>query len=505
MANTHPAISQLPSLQEITQWEEPILFDELETPAIPAGLLPGYLGDFAQALALASETPEALSVMVVLGVISACVAKRFVVSPKAGWQEPVNIYTLIVLPPANNKSWVLKHCTQPLIDWELAQAEQFANEIKRQRSERKNQERVIEALRTQMAKEKDSVTQQQLMQDIVEKESQLLEPMALPALFANDATPESLAQHTAEQQGRFAIFSDEGGILETLAGLYSNGSANIDILLKGIDGGDVRVRRKDRSFNLNPFLTLVLTVQPAILQNLSDKRAYLGNGALERFLYVLPKSKLGYRTHDKPPVPQHITLTYAKNIQGLLNCYAAPDKANTFKQPTVLTLSPEAYQDWKQFQATIEVQLRPNGKLAFCQGWGGKIAGFALRLAGLMHIATEAVENTTISEDIMERTLALANVLVEHAIAAYSAMGQDQKIDDAKAIFDWLIAQPKPSFTRTEIRYAMRHKPVGKSDRLLKALALLMERNIINCYRIDTAKPTTIYELHPQLLTQNST
>jgi replicative DNA helicase len=88
---------------------QPIPFDEIETPDIPASLLPDVFGEFAKALAQATETPEALSVMTVLGVLSTCLAKRFCVSPKEGWQEPVNIYTLIALPPANHKSFDAKH------------------------------------------------------------------------------------------------------------------------------------------------------------------------------------------------------------------------------------------------------------------------------------------------------------------------------------------------------------------------------------------------------------
>jgi hypothetical protein len=135
-------------------------------------------------------------------------------------------------------------------------------DINRQRSERKTQEKIIEGLRIKVAKARDSIEQQHLISEITQKEADLIEIPVLPLLFTNDATPESLTTLVNEQGGRLAIFSDEGGILETLAGLYSNGAANIDILLKGIDGGEVRVRRKDRSITLNPYLTIVLAVQP---------------------------------------------------------------------------------------------------------------------------------------------------------------------------------------------------------------------------------------------------
>jgi hypothetical protein len=392
--------------------------------------LPGILGEFARAVARATETPEALSVMTILGVISTIFTQRFTVSPKDGWYEPVNIYTLIALPPANHKSLVLNCCTKPLVDWEKEQALQQGWEIKRQRSERKTQEKIIETLRAKAAKTTELLEQQQLISEVTQKEVTLAEIPALPVLFTNDATPESLTSLVSEQGGRFAIFSDEGGILETLAGLYSHGDANVDILLKGIDGGEVRVNRKDRSLALNPYLTIVLTVQPTIIQNMGEKRAYLGNGALERFLYVLPRSRLGYRTHDKPPISQTMLTAYHAKITSLLNQFFLRDNDKP-QHPQILTLSTEAYSLWRDFQTTIEVQLRPDGKLASCQGWGGKICGFALRIASLLHAAEYGVNSLTITETTMRNALTIAESLVEHAIAAFGLMGIDQTTEDA--------------------------------------------------------------------------
>ena len=102
-----------------------------------------------------------------------------------------------------------------------------------------------------------------------------------------------------------------------MAGLYSHGKANIDILLKGIDGGYVRIRRKEKSFNLNPLLTVILALQPSVIQQLGNRRAYQGNGALERFLYVIPPSKLGFRTHNKRSVSTRIEQSYHAHINKI--------------------------------------------------------------------------------------------------------------------------------------------------------------------------------------------
>ncbi len=490
---------ELPSLEHHDAWEAPILFDELETPDISAKLLPGIFGDYAAALANATETPEALSVMTILGVISTTISKHFFVSPKEGWNEPVNIYTLIALPPANNKSQVLKCCTKPLIEWEAEQALRLEPDIKRQRSERKTQEKIIEGLRIKASKSKGPIEQREICQEITEKEGNLIEIPTLPLLFTNDATPEALATLVHEQNGRLAIFSDEGGILETLAGLYSNGSANIDILLKGIDGGDVRVRRKDRSFTINPYLTIVLTVQPAIIHSISEKRTYTGNGSLERFLYVLPKSKLGFRTHSTTPLSTMLQSAYHTKIKQLLDSYSQYHNQEPTKSHT-LSLQPPAASLWRDFQATIERHLRPESKFAPCLGWAGKISGFALRLAGLLHIAEFDLQHSAIRESTMANALSIAFSLTEHALEAFNLMGLDQSTNDAKSIYQWINTHIKNSFTQSDIVLAMRNKKLGKPERLSKALLILQTRNIISSpVKLPTRKPTTLYYVNPLL------
>jgi hypothetical protein len=504
MSTNYSAVIEFPPFENKETWDAPILFDEFETPDIPANLLPGILGEFAAALAHSTETPEALSVMTVLGVISTAITKQFVVSPKEGWLEPINIYTLIALPPANNKSLVLNCCTKPLIEWEKEQALLMESDIKRQRSERKTQEKIIEGLRFKASKTNDLTEQRHLSNEITQKETNLMEVSSLPLLFTNDVTPESLTTLVYEQNGRLAIFSDEGGILETLSGLYSNGVANIDILLKGIDGGEVRVRRKDRSLTLNPYLTIVLTVQPTVIQNIGGKRTYLGNGSLERFLYVFPKSKLGYRTHNNAPLSTALKNAYNAKIKNLLDNFFQFEK-NKSNQCHVITLTPVAIQSWRNFQAAIEKQLRPDGKFSSCQGWAGKICGFALRIAGLLHVAEQGLQNLMITDTTIKNALDISTRLTEHAIAAFSLMGIDQPTEDAKSVFQWLKARNVPSFTKSEIVLAMRNKKIGKPDRLLKALLKLKERNIISApVKLPTRKPTTLYYVNPSLLNENS-
>jgi hypothetical protein len=61
----------------------------------------------------------------------------------------------------------------------------------------------------------------------------------------DDVTAEALTSFLAEQGGRAAVISTEGGIFDIIAGRYSK-SPNMDIYLKGHSGDEVRVDRKGR-------------------------------------------------------------------------------------------------------------------------------------------------------------------------------------------------------------------------------------------------------------------
>lgn len=499
------AVIELPNWEQPTAWNEPILFESLETPDIPTHWLPGVLGEFAEALAQTSETAPALSVMTILGVLSTALAGACAVSPKPGWVEPINIYTLIALPPANHKSLVVRACAQPLWLWEKEQKKQREQEVKRQRAARKTEERILENLRMKAAKTEDMEEQRRLFEAIIQQEMALTEVSALPVLLTNDATPESLTHLVAEQGGRLAIFSDEGGILDTLAGLYSHGSANIDILLKGIDGGEVRVHRKDRSTMLNPYLTVVLTVQPVVLQNMAEKRTYLGKGVLERFLYVLPKSRLGYRTHDTPPLSPHLQAVYDQTIISLLNARQSFSALEP-ESMQIFSLSAEALAAWRQFQLQLESELRPEGLLGSYPGWGGKLAGFTLRLAGLLHVAEHGLHfqnhgDHSISVATMQNALRLADALRLHALTVFQWMNRETACEDAQVIWQWIQRQQQESFTQAEIRFALRNKKQGQSPRLMKALNILQERHLISPpVKLSTRKPTTLYRINPLAL-----
>jgi putative DNA primase/helicase len=488
-----------------TDWDTPILFDQIKTPDIPATLLPGVFGVFAKALADTAEIPEAMAVMTTLGAISAAVATRFEVAPLSGWAEPVNIYAMVVLPPANNKSLVIRNCMQPIDRWEFNKRLGLEPAICDARSERKNQESQIQSKRGKAAKETDLIKQRQLFSEVKALEANLTVVPVPPQIYLNDVTAESLATAVCEQSGRIALISDEGGIMETMGGLYSSGHANYDILLKGIDGGRVRLKRKERDLDINPILTIVLVVQPQILRNMSDRKALQGRGLVERFLFVLPQSHLGYRTLKGDPIPKHIARSYQDALQNLLDLQ--PQADDGIEQPRRLVLTEDALAAWQLFRHEVEAMLRPDGKLSSCPGWGGKIVGFSLRLAALMHVAGYGVSELKISLDTMQNAIAMARLLIEHALAAFGQMQDDQATEDAKAVLAWIRHTGGAQFRRSDCLRKF-HGRFTSKKRLDAALSVLTDRSIIGPPRIETTttgkRGTVFHGINPQLVDQKN-
>lgn len=482
-------------------WDAPVLFDEVSAPEIPSSCLPSPYRDFVAALAKAAEVSETLIVMTVLGIISACCGKRFVVSPLNGWMEPCNLYILATLPPANNKSLVLSSCTAPIDRWEAEQQQVMEPLIREARSLRRNQESLIASLRAKAAREQDTVKRTQMFADVTKMELDLVDIPVPPQIYLNDVTPETLTTAVCEQGGRIALISDEGGIMETMSGLYSKGQANYDILLKGIDGGRVRLKRKDRDLDINPFLTMLLVIQPQILRNMADRKAFQGRGLLERFLYVLPKSRLGYRCLSAEPVTRETLAAYATAVRRLLQI--EPVIEREIEYPRILTLAADARAAWQGFRHEIEAQLRPDGKLCRCLGWGGKIVGFSLRIAGLLNVAEHGTAQSQISLATMNNALTIARALSDHALAAFGVMSEDEAADDAQTILQWILREGHSRFRRTDCLRKF-HGRFTSKKRFDQALACLADRNIISQMRQETTtvgkRATLYYEVNPQLL-----
>ena len=374
---------------------------------LQADLFPGFLGDMIAAVSQATETPVELAGLLGLGIVAACVARKVTVSPEQGYEEPLNIYAAVGMESGNRKSAVLQAMEQPFVEWESREGERLQPERTRLLSERKTAEAQIEVLRKKAAR---TPGDRGLVSQIAELEGALPEIPALPRLWVQDVTPEKLAAMMAEQGERIALLSDEGGIFDLLAGLYSKGIPNLDLFLQAHSGTSVRVDRGSRPpvVMQHPALTVAISPQPEVLQKLSARPGFRARGLLARFLYGLPASPLGSRLLLSNPVPPEVAEAYRAGIERLLALRSPAQGTDGQLNTWQLRFSPEAYANWKDFQRSVELLMREGGKLCHLKDWASKLPGAGARIAGVMHcVCISPEESGIISTAVTEQALNL--------------------------------------------------------------------------------------------------
>ncbi len=483
-------------------WQDPVLFGEIETPSIGCELLPPVLGEFAKELSRHTQTPEAMAVMLVLAVAATCIQKRFVVSPYGDdYTEPLPLWCVVAMPPASRKTAVLSAIREPLVTWEREQAETNKGAIFENQTKREVLAKRIEKTRKLAVDAEGPGERDRLISECSSLESEMPEEMKEPRLWTSDITPEKLQSLLVEHGERMAVLADEGGIFEVMSGLYSDGNVNIDVFLQAHAGGSVRVDRGSRQAHLDkPALTFGLAVQPSIIADLSQgsKRKFRGNGALARFLYCIPESNIGSRRIGKSePIKPAAKIAYNACLYKLL--FIEPLIVNKKEQPRVLVLDEHAASEFVAFAEMIESKQGERGEFELIQDWTGKLPGAALRIAGICHVVEHGGVNLNINKQTMTRALDLCALLIGHAQAAFEMMGCDPSVSDAKYVLRWLMDNRERSCKQNDIHRLPRFKN-GKVDRVIKAVDVLHERHILSKRdELSTKKPTLIYHVNPAI------
>ena len=101
-----------------TPWPALRLPGPPEPERLPLDVLPPALAGHVESVSAALQVPHELPELLALACVSAAVAGRVEVEPRAGWREPVGIYTATILPPAARKSPTFAAMTAPGREWE---------------------------------------------------------------------------------------------------------------------------------------------------------------------------------------------------------------------------------------------------------------------------------------------------------------------------------------------------------------------------------------------------
>lgn len=484
-------------------WSDPIPLDTRPPlPAFPVEALPGWLADFVAALAEETQTPADLAGSLALSVLATAAGGRCVVRVRGRWVEPVNLYVVVALPPANRKSAVFSAMTAPLYAAEKQLATEAASRIVEAevtaRMAREAADKAAAKASSCGGPERDALIAEAI--DLAQDAEAMAVPPK-PRMLADDATPELVASLLSEQNGRLSVMSAEGGIFDIIAGRYS-GTPNMEVFLKGHAGDRLRIDRRTREeFVESPALTMGLAVQPTVLEDIGKHRGFDGRGLLARFLYSLPTSLVGDREITPDPVPDHIAAKYEANITTLtLSLF-------DLTEPAVLQLTHGAEASLLAYAKRIEPQLRAKGgKLGHISKWAGKLVGTAARIAGLLHLACHLKDGygKPIDDASMEAAIKVAEYFAGHALAVFDLMGADATHSRARALLDKLIAGGWSTVGRRELFGKLTRSEFPTVDALEPAVTLLEEHGYLRIHTPPrTGKrgrpPAPRYQLHPQL------
>lgn len=432
-------------------WPALVPFGEENLPKLDADTLPAWLRDFAVALAAQTETPLELTAAMTLATASAAVARRAKVIVREGYCEPCNVWLLAALPSGTRKSAVQKDAVAPLKTWEHEKEQALAADIAEAESLRDVADARAKEVRKQAAQAESSEEADRLAREAAQIEMDAPTVPSPPRLWTSDCTPEQLGVRLAQNSERLAWLSAEGGVFDILAGRYTGGAANLDLILKTHSGDPERVERISRApINLRePLLTMALAPQPDVLRGLADRPHFRGRGLLARFLYFLPPSPLGRRTGRGQPIPPAVAAAYERGIRALLDWPEATEPAGEAAVHE-LRLRDKAMAVFDEFFRTIESALADGAALAEATDWGGKAPGAAARVAGVFHAIEHAgaqPERHFISEQTMQRACAFVSVSMAHTLAVFGLMAADDATAKAQRLLQWIQRRGYAAFS----------------------------------------------------------
>lgn len=479
--------------------------DASRLPPFPVDSLPPSLRYMAKAAAENLQVSVDMTAVAGLAVSSLCVQGKLIINPKPGWIEQLNLYAAVIARPSDRKTPALSVMTRPLHAFEREENERRAPMVEQYRTKKAILEKRITGLKELAGKptkkgeavDLDDITELQYQLSDLEREA--VKPLRL---LADDTTPEALVSLMSANDGRMGIVSDEGGIFDIIAGRYSSGKVNMDVFLKAYTGGYLRIDRMGRPPEVieHPSLTMLLMVQPVVLEAIMGNQDFAGRGFLARPLYALPVSTVGHRAYDTPPIPQEIEAGYSDLMESLLSI-------TELGEARIIRVSPEAHQEAKRFFEELEPRLADDlGDLDDLEGWAGKYHGQVMRIAGIIHCCIHggnAAENL-VSLNTMQQAETIGGYFLEHARAAFQLMGlsDSKEVKDAKYILKRIHASGLYDTTKRRL-FQQCDGRMHSMEEMEPGLKVLVDRGYIRIDKIKTGgRPTERIIFNPEAKVQ---
>lgn len=463
----------------------------LSPPAIPYSFpleaLPDNIRSLTESVAKSIQVHTDMPAVLVLSVLSACAQGKANIRITPEWSEELNLYTAVVAEPGERKSAVFSALTTPVQNYTTEYNHSHAAEFAAYRNKLSKLEARKAAL---ISSNKDCETEiSQIQQDILALSEK---PMSELRLIATDCTSEAIAAVMYANNDKIAVLSDEG-VFDVMAGLYSNGRANINIYLNSFDGQPVSIDRKGSGNILlrRPLITFGICCQPSVIDDFIADKRFIGKGLAQRFLYSKPPSLCGSRCLYTSPIDINIKNSYYSVIKKILSL---PDSTDC------ITLSDEAFTEFDKYFNEIEKIIGTLGKYDTSRTFLSKLLGKTARICGLLHLCGHDIYEP-VSKDTMQSAISIARYFQAQNDLIFST---SEELSTAEYVLDRITATSrKNGITSYRARDIKRFCQKYRSGQLDEALLILEEHKYIH-YTPDNHKypdrKQGVYDINPYIL-----
>lgn len=464
-------------------WEDPIPFTESELPAFPIMALPPVLRVLAEEVAASVQIPVDLPGMTGIGMLAAATRGRVQIQIGQTHSQRTNLYVVPIAKPSSRKSEVMEIYQRPIVEAQHAARLKAEGEIKVLKAEFDAANERVRFLKTEAAKTRDQAKRSDLMAEMAEIADQMQEPPAVPQLICDDVTPESLAMLMAEQcDNSMAILSPEGGFFDTLAGRYSKtATANLDLVLKAFNAEMCTVNRVGRSplYLPSPRITMTLMVQPKVVQDMAEHKAFRSKGFLSRMLYCFPAG-IDNSEYQNRPIDNVARLKYDDLIKEIIAIPNPASKENPRGVHT-LTMDAAALELWTEQYNAIQKRKAEGGDLAEYDDWAGKLPSQAARIAALFHLAEHrniyTATETPITAQTMLAAWCVVEYLIPHALKTFGEMLTSDERRMATKILAWVKRKDLHEFAFRDCWRGFQN--VSTTEEVERALSSLCDRQYL--------------------------
>jgi len=341
----------------------------------------------------------------ILYAVSVSIGNTYRVEIKKGWEENAVLYLAIVGRAGTNKSHPVSFSLKPIEQRDTSKFQKYQKE--------KQEFDTISAL---TKKDREQQGHNEPVKPFLEQH------------LVTDFTIEALTDvHKFNKRG-VGVYVDELATWFKNFNRYNNGSEE-QFWLSVWSGKAIRINRKttEPTFIAKPFISVIGTIQPAVLNELADKR--MENGFLDRLLFVAPENlkKEYWSETELNPVTFENWQTI---ISSLLDLSIIHDETDN-PQPEVLRFTPDAKKLLYEWQKTLTDQSnKPENESI--SGINAKMEMYAIRLALILQMVRYACnedEKQAVGLEAVKGSLNLVEYFKRTAIRVHSLVKNANPLD----------------------------------------------------------------------------